>query len=260
MRTIFRRVNIVLTLCTLPLAAQASAGAYQPSPVEQAALKQLAQDDRQSFSRGGVSILGDFLGIVNVTAAQASEVYQENEVAGDQKFLGKKVLITGTLRSINSGLGNSPYLVFDSRAIAGPQAHFDKAQIERIAKLKKGQKVVVYCQGAGAIGGTPMFKPCLFADDAADRGWLEIRQSLDAFYAGKPANHSVIPAMASAFRAISTLARAPSGCPDSPSTCKQTIDAAVQSPDINEAKKQALQFFRDAGMDVSKVKQKENPK
>ena len=98
---------------------------------------------------------------VKVTVAQLAKAYEENTVAADDLYKGKKLLITGKIDDIATGLMDDPYLVMKGgNPFMGPQMHFGKDARAQIAKLKKGQQVTLLCVGGGDIAKTPMNKDC----------------------------------------------------------------------------------------------------
>lgn len=99
---------------------------------------------------------------VQVQAKTLAADYEENTVAADQKYKGKKLLITGSVTDINTGITGEPYIVLSSaNPFMGPQLHFGKDALDQIAKVKKGAKITALCEGNGDIAKTPMNKDCV---------------------------------------------------------------------------------------------------
>lgn len=121
----------------------------------------------------------------STSAIQTEEAYNENQVAADQKYFNKTFLLTGIIKSINSGLGNEPYIIFRGmNYFASTQARFTKGSIEKIAALKNGQSLELVCDGAGSIVGTPMFNNCQFASEYAAKKLPEIKEEISNFLKG----------------------------------------------------------------------------
>ena len=100
---------------------------------------------------------------INVTADELVKGYKENELAGDQKFKDKNLIVTGKIESIESGIADMPYIMLKAGGdmeFNKPQAHFNKEDTAMLAKLKKGQAIKLQCIGNGEIGGMPMLKDC----------------------------------------------------------------------------------------------------
>lgn len=95
------------------------------------------------------------------TSAQVAKSYDDNTVAADALFKGKRVKVTGRITDINTDFRGNPYLVLaGSNQFMGPQFKFDKSSISVMAALKKGVTVSVICTGAGDVIKTPMFEEC----------------------------------------------------------------------------------------------------
>ncbi len=100
---------------------------------------------------------------VEVTADELLAAYKENELAGDQKYKGKTLVVTGVLDSIQSGIGDAPFLLLkagDEYEFNMPQAHFDKSETDSLVALKKGESITVQCVSGGEVMGSPMLNEC----------------------------------------------------------------------------------------------------
>lgn len=98
---------------------------------------------------------------VTVTAVQLFNDYDANEVAADEKFKGKRLLVTGTVQSIDKGAFNN--IVISLRTpneFMAVHASFDNEHEKMAASLKKGVKVNWICDGEGRIIGSPILKNC----------------------------------------------------------------------------------------------------
>lgn len=101
-----------------------------------------------------------------VSPQKIASTYASNEIAGDQAYLEKSLQISGVVDSINSDIGNNPFITFKTNdSWSSPQASFEKPNIQRIAALRKGDRVVLKCIGGGEVTGTPMLKECEFMDE-----------------------------------------------------------------------------------------------
>jgi hypothetical protein len=171
---------------------------FEPNARERSVLDLLIREDAKTFGDGGEAFIG--LGIRRVSAEDVAKAYEENQVAADQAYYGKELLVTGVVASINSGLGNQPYIVFRSpNPFSGPQASFsgsllksltssptDPSDVEkRIAGLKKGQKITLVCKGGGSVVGTASFSDCAFADDFGQASANKLKESTLNVLAGR---------------------------------------------------------------------------
>lgn len=161
----------LLLLCQIARADQISQSAGNAfNEKELLIIDQLLNDEVKVFSTGGNTFLlgGD---LTQASVSEIAKIYGENQIAGDQKFYQKKLHLTGQIAAIKSGLGNTPYLALKgTNPFLSPQAHFQNPNIDRLAKLKKGQTVVLVCEGAGVVIGIPAFKNCVFSDEYAKTG------------------------------------------------------------------------------------------
>jgi hypothetical protein len=87
---------------------------------------------------------------ISVTALALASAYEENEVAADQQYNGKNLLVAGKVESIDTVLGStSVTLKGKDMSIVSVQCFVDDSQKGAIAKLKKGQTATVQgvCDG-----------------------------------------------------------------------------------------------------------------
>ena len=101
--------------------------------------------------------------VLNVTADELLAAYKENELAGDKQFKGKTLIVTGVLDSIQSGFGDTPYLMLkagDEYEFNMPQAHFNASETDSLVALKKGESIQIQCVSDGEMMGSPMLKDC----------------------------------------------------------------------------------------------------
>lgn len=144
----------------------------------------LLQDDIQAFSKNLVSVLEQRQQSVSIN--KIVKAYDENQVAADRLYFKKQLAISGYIAGINSGIGNEPYLLLNgANPFLLPQAHFRYGNTEKIAVLKKGQKIRLACKGNGAIAGIPMFNDCQFAVDYAKQEASKIKLEINMFLKGQ---------------------------------------------------------------------------
>ena len=79
-----------------------------------------------------------------VSAPALFNAFAQNEVAADQKYKGKRVAIEGIIYKIEKSPLGYPELVFDvSYGINTVKCQFSKDNMDRIANMSKGQRVVL---------------------------------------------------------------------------------------------------------------------
>lgn len=237
---------MAITLSTLSVPAFAQHGL---SAKESVVLEALGHQERQVFAADGISILGAFLNVVHTTAPEAARIYSENEVAGDKRLYRQNVLLSGTIAAINSGIGNSPYLVFVAPSALQVQAHLVTESIDRAATLKKGQRLTLFCQGAGALAGSPVFRDCLFADDAATAKWSELTTQVGRYRKGVPDAPSPVQHLAIAVSAIATGLPADS-CVAADKNCRTAVSKVMHGGQFSTLMGQAAEQFKLSGLSV----------
>lgn len=118
------------------------------------AIAQKANDERQQ-------LVNQLAAMPSVTSTDLALAYEDNSVAADGKFKGKQYKISGTISDINTDLMGNPYITMrGTNQYMQPQFQFDKADLNQIASLKKGMKLIMVCTGRGDIAKTPMSKDC----------------------------------------------------------------------------------------------------
>ena len=141
--------------------------AYQPSAQEKSVLKVMFMDEVvTSADQGDVlegntltPIIGDFVA-TNSNAVQKE--YERNEVAGDQKFRNKTILVSSTVKSIDRSVGESYFIGMNggSNPYINPKAQMADGYTEFLGNLNKGQKIFLACKGNGMLMGSAMFNKC----------------------------------------------------------------------------------------------------
>jgi len=99
----------------------------------------------------------------NVKANRLQLDYENNEVAGDQKYRGKTLLVSGIVQSIDRSVGENYFLSLagGSNMYTSPKAKMADGFKNYLASLKKGQTVHLACQGDGMLVGSAMLNKCI---------------------------------------------------------------------------------------------------
>lgn len=101
---------------------------------------------------------------VEVSANDLLKAYKDNEIAANNKFKDKSVLVSGTLKSIGAGITDKPLLTLKAGGefeFNEPQATLAESDEAKAASLSKGQKIKLLCIGNSEVAGTPMLKDCV---------------------------------------------------------------------------------------------------
>lgn len=94
-----------------------------------------------------------------VSAENLIAAYEENEVAADQQYKGKSIVVTGTVSRIGKDLLNTMYVATKGRGLWEVQCMFDDSQEGKLAGLSKGTKVTLIGTVRGKMGNV-ILKDC----------------------------------------------------------------------------------------------------
>lgn len=97
---------------------------------------------------------------IAVTSLELAAAYEENEIAADQKYKGKRLEVTGTITGIDSDLMDKPVVQLETK---NPfmSAGASGLPVEVAATLKKGQKITLICTGNGEVMTMPQLNECV---------------------------------------------------------------------------------------------------
>ena len=100
--------------------------------------------------------------LMQTTARELAMAYDENTVAADAQFKGKRFSVSGVVADINTDFMGRPYLTLKGgvNQFMEPQFQFDKDASAALAKVRKGARVVLECEGNGDVAKTPMSDDC----------------------------------------------------------------------------------------------------
>lgn len=99
--------------------------------------------------------------VITVSAKEYYKKYQENEVAADNLYKGKKISIVGNVESINKDFADDAYisLAGDGEISMGVQCHLTDAK--KAATVKKESEITIVGTGDGMTMGIPQVKDCV---------------------------------------------------------------------------------------------------
>lgn len=101
---------------------------------------------------------------IEVDAKTLFDEYQANEVAADDRYKGKKLLVRGTVQSVDKDFLDSIIVrLATSNQFMGAMARMEDGEKSQASRLRKGEKVAVLCEGGGIVIGTPSLRDCTFA-------------------------------------------------------------------------------------------------
>lgn len=95
-----------------------------------------------------------------ITAIDLFRSYQENEVAADEKYKGKKLAIIGTIGSIGKDIMDDPYISFKDNYLGAVTCYFSKEDNNEISKLRKEDRITIVGQCEGLTLTNVILKNC----------------------------------------------------------------------------------------------------
>jgi hypothetical protein len=99
------------------------------------------------------------------TAKNYDSAYEANEIAADRDFKGKKILLSGTIDSIEKDFTDSSFITLRSSGLMGVHAQLSKQSAEKAASFTKGQHLYLVCDGGGRVVSVATLDNCeLFSD------------------------------------------------------------------------------------------------
>lgn len=97
---------------------------------------------------------------VIVSAENFRNQYHENEVAADEKFKDKDVLMVGNVTGITKGAFGGMKLDFGGNQLEGPWAELQESETAKAASLHKGDMCSVLCKGGTMVMNVAQVREC----------------------------------------------------------------------------------------------------
>jgi hypothetical protein len=168
-------------------ATSPSNATFVPAAPGVAAAKLLLLDDFRGYLEGH-KVVGDWSTVLRlgqrISASQLFAAYHDNEVAADEQFKGKPLVVTGYLESINKDIFNNGYLVLhDANEFEGVHATLTDDTLKSAGNLSRGQEITLVCTGEGMIIGSPVLKECDTIDVIVSQKRAAIEGMVDQFFA-----------------------------------------------------------------------------
>ena len=167
-----------------PVSAPVAAAAPAPPPPnpgytlndqEERLLRLMLVDEFRTYAAGGKTLAGSDEGkgmtdAIRVTADQYQRAYDRNEVAGDKAYLGKHLVVSGRVTSIDRSVGQNYFLQLagGTNMFMAPHAMMADGYTDYLAGLSKGQVVNLACDGDGMLMKSATLTKCVPANDWAD--------------------------------------------------------------------------------------------
>lgn len=89
--------------------------------------------------------------------------YNANEVRADDQYKGRSLIISGKVQSIDKDfLDNVIVRLRSPNQFMATHANFAEEERERVARLSKGDSILVNCVVDGLLLGSPVLRNCTF--------------------------------------------------------------------------------------------------
>jgi hypothetical protein len=102
---------------------------------------------------------------ISVDAEKLAADYKNNEVAADEKYKGKRLIVAGVVESINKDFKDQVWVGLRTNNRFMP-IHAEGLTTEQAGKLRKGEVIAVICNGAGMILTSPFLKDCVLPNNS----------------------------------------------------------------------------------------------
>lgn len=100
---------------------------------------------------------------VQLSAAQLFADYHDNEVAADERYKGRALLVNGIVSSVDKDFTDGIIVrLGTSNQFIPVDARLDSSQKSIAARLSKGASVRLLCKGGGLVVGRPQLGSCTF--------------------------------------------------------------------------------------------------
>jgi hypothetical protein len=124
-----------------------------------------------------------------VTASKINNDYQENEIAADQKYNGKRIIIRGKIKAISKNAFDNGYFVLNTgKPFQEMNAELTKDATVKAASIKKGSNVILVCERTSFVIGSVVAGKCVTLYDymmGDDRGGDNVLTYVSEFFKGE---------------------------------------------------------------------------
>lgn len=150
-------------------------------------------DDLKKISPSGKTVFEQFLAekieFIKLSSIDYYSLYKQDPADSDSKYLGKTIMLLGTVENIDTSDDKKPVLHLDTddrRLRDGTHATFKDPERDKskIARLSSGDYIHLLCLGNGISGKFPVLKDCEFMDDYEVEYRKTLHEKLDAVMNG----------------------------------------------------------------------------
>ena len=95
-----------------------------------------------------------------INAVDLFEAFNTNEVAADELYNGKKLLVVGVVNNIGKDVTNTPYLSLEIGYLKSINCYFSEKNKKELSKLNKGDRVQIIGKCSGLSLTSVIIKKC----------------------------------------------------------------------------------------------------
>lgn len=95
-----------------------------------------------------------------VTIDELVSAYRENEMAAQQEYGNKWLIVSGVVESVELDMFDEPIVYFEGDVIPNPNARFDVEAQYQTGDMMPGQNVSILCKDVSEFMGSPGLKGC----------------------------------------------------------------------------------------------------
>lgn len=164
MKTFFKTIFLGTLLVLVALFLIGHFASNSKTTEQKAAEASAMQKEKENIAeQARLDAEKELASLERVTSSEITRAYEENTVAADKRFKGKKFIVSGVVSDISTDFTGSPYLTLKggTNQFMSPQFSFNDASDSRLEKLKKGVKVSLTCTGKGDVAKMPMAGECV---------------------------------------------------------------------------------------------------
>jgi hypothetical protein len=171
-----------------------------------------------------------------VSAESYAKDYDDNEISADQKYKGKKLLVSGKIESINKDITNNGYISLDGhKPFYGLQARLTKAGMESAAALKKRQVVYLVCDSGMKVATITTVRNCERYSRHLESMRPELENNVEQFLSGKSAMPKAIGESMAALYIVGVDLPKDSPCLRNVDECDAEFDRMAKDKDRQKA-------------------------
>ena len=102
---------------------------------------------------------------VEITANKLFADYKANQVMADEKYLNKKLAVTGVIGEIGKDIFNTPEVSLKIDYLQNVKCQFDESDLKLLSKLRKGSRITIIgvCEGKPVVD--VLLKDCKIYDN-----------------------------------------------------------------------------------------------